>query len=481
MGREKVLHTSQINALILLYVAADTYGSDFYIGFMRNIGASPFVSLRLIVGTPANSSVTFVVENNAGMIHTGTVTSSVPVAVTIPSDQQVTDSNFNNRLKGIHVYSTEGDPLYVVAENFLSFLNHGVYIAYPCLSLGENIDRYEYGIVSVDDPTDTLNSQFLLVGCEDDTTITITPTQSITMPEDIQRSSTVVTVEPGTTSHEITLNTMQTLLVLSVDDLTGTIIVSNKPLAVISGHECANIPLSEAGCEPLAVQVPPIATWGTKFLLAPFAGRDGPQAFRAVSSKSNTSYVYTCDSESRFAPETSALSFFSAAYCYLQSTDPVFLTELSFGGSIDSKGDPTISMISPLDQYINAIDFVSLSSGEFPSNFISVTVAAEHYNPDSILLDGQPINCVWWEITDRDANIIGYGCNKTVSSDSGRPKKHTVSHSEEDGLLSVLVYGFSSFPGRGYAYLAGQVLEITEGRLSSTDNVAIYLHMASCS
>lgn len=430
---------------------------------MRNIGGSPFAGFRLTVGTPAEGSVRFIIENNAQVIHNGTVTSNSPVVIDIPSDQQVTASDFANRQKGIHIYSIERNLIYVVAENYLTFLNHGAYLAYPCFSLGENINQYEYGIVSFDDPTDALNSQFLLVGCEDDTVITITPTQSVSLPMDAQKSSTTVTIEPDTESHKITLNKMQTLLVLSVDDLTGSSIISNKPLTVISGHECANIPLSEAGCEPLAVQVPPTATWGTEFLLAPFAGRDGPQAFKAVSSRKNTTFVYTCDSGSRVAPQTNTLSFFSAAYCHLRSTDPIFVTELSFGGSIDSKGDPTISIVSPLDQYINTVDFLSLTTTDFPLNYISVTVAVEHYNEESILLDGQAIDCEWQEIKNSDLETVGYGCNKTVSSGSSTPRKHTVSHSDENGLISVLVYGFSAFPGRGYSYLAGQKLEITEG------------------
>ena len=139
------------------------------------------------------------------------------------------------------------------------------------------------------------------------------------------------------------------------------------------------------------------------------------------------------------------------------------MTELSFGGSIDSKGDPTISMVSPLDQYINAVDFLSLTTSDFPLNYISVTVAVEHYNEESILLDGQAIECKWQEIKNSDSETVGYGCNKTISSSLSIPRKHTISHSDENGLISVLVYGFSAFPGRGYFYLAGQKLKITEG------------------
>lgn len=147
---------------------------------MRNIGGSTFTNFRLTVGTPAEGSVTFMVDNNAGTIFTGTVTSNAPVVVNnILNDVQVVSSDFNNREKGIRIYSTGDDLLYVVVQNFITFLNHGVYLAYPCLSLGENVNRYEYGVVSVDDPSDRLTSQFLLVGCEDDTVITITCTDTV--------------------------------------------------------------------------------------------------------------------------------------------------------------------------------------------------------------------------------------------------------------------------------------------------------------
>ena len=425
---------------------------------MRNVGGGTLTNFRLTIGTTANGTVPFVVESNAGVIFTGTVMTDSPVVVSVPNDRQVINSDFSNREKGVRVYSTGGDPLYIVAENFVPFVNHGVYLAYPSLSFG--IDQYQYGVVSADDSSDTLNSQFLLVGCENDTSITITPTQPINLPMNLQQVSTAVSIQAGNPSHTFTLNRMQTLLVSSVDDLTGTKIISNKPLTVISGHECANIPLTEGGCEPFAVQVPPAATWGTQFLLAPFTGRDGPQAYKAISSSNNATIIYTCGSESSLTPENSILSFFSASYCYLQSTDPIFLTEFSFGGSIDNLGDPSISIISPLDQYIKAVDFVSLPRDDFDFNYISVTVAAEHFDIESILLDDVAIDCVWEDIMDSDANIVGHGCSKLISSCPDHPRKHTVSHSAENGMLSVLVYGFNSIPALGYAYLAGQVLGV---------------------
>ena len=427
---------------------------------MRNVGGGSITTLRLLIGTDAVSA-DYVVETRDRQIQNGMVSSGNPVIVDVPSDPgdlelQVTGSDFDNREKGIHVYTTGADSIFVIGENFISTLNYGSFLAYPCLTIDTG---YEYYIISTDDPTDFLQSQFLLVGCENDTTITVTPTQSVNLPQDPQTASAFVVVDPGITSHVFTLNQKQTLLVSSVDDLTGTKITSNKPLTVISGHECANIPESASGCEPLAVHVPPSATWGTKFLLAPFAGRSGTQMAKVFGVEGSL-ITLTCGLNTITYDHTQVdftsreISF--DGYCYLESSQPLLVVQLSSGGSIDSQGDPAIGMISPVDQYVNEITFFSLETSVFPSNYISVTVTIGHYIPQSILLDGTTIDCTWNAITDSGGEIIGYGCNKEVSSGVNTPAQHTVSHMEAGGLISVLAYGFSASPALGYAYLTGQ-------------------------
>ena len=440
---------------------------------MRGIGGVSLTNLRVTVGTPAEGSVTFVIESSNEVIHTGTVTSDAPVVVDIPEELQVIESNFANRGKGIHVYSTGDELIYVLGENFLTFLNHGVFLAYPCLTL-ENTEEYEYRAIT-NDVESQLFSEILLVGCENNTEITITPTQTISLPQNAQMTSTAVTIEPDTT-YDLTLNQMQTLLVLSTSDLSGTKITSNKPLTVLSGNECANVPLSGSGCEPFAVQVPPIATWGNTFLLAPFAGRDGPSVYKAVSSKNDTSFLARCGDASPFTPSASVFVLNSEVYCYFEATNPIFVVQFSFGASIDGRGDPSMSIVSPIDQYINATEFVTLSTSDFASHYISITVAAEHYNPSSIVLDGNTIDCDWQPIANRSNSTVGYGCSKAISSGSNVPAKHSVSHSDDGGLLSVLVYGFNIFPAQGYAYLTGQALSVTEGKALHYYNQLLHIY-----
>ena len=412
------------------------------------------------MGTP-HTSAGFIVESSDGVIHDGTATSNMPTAIDIENEFQIQNDDFENRQKGLRVYSTGSESIYVLAKNYVSFINSGVYLAYPCQAF-ETESVYEYIVVSVE--SDVALSQFLLVGCESDTEITVVPTQTVSIPQDPQDiNSASTSIEQGSTSHRFTIHKMQTLLVASIDDLTGTRITSNKPLTVISGHECANVPSSATGCEPLAVQIPPTFTWGTEFLLSPFAGRSGAQTFKVITSENGTFLNSQCGTTSHEGQADATFQFDTDELCYLKASEPVLLVQLSFGGSVDGMGDPAISLVSPIDQYIQGTEFLSLPSSEFLRNYISITVTAEHYVPENILLDGASVNCEWQGIRG-DAialDIVGYGCSTRITSDSRTHTRHTVTHSNSGGLISVVAYGFNTLPAQGYAYLTGQELKIS--------------------
>ena len=251
--------------------------------------------LQLIVRADSSSPVHFNIETTSGMIYTGTTTASSPVTVNLTTSLQTFNSTYFNRDKGIHIYTTGEGFISVLAINYEP-TSVGEYLAYPCQEIGGSA-RYEYFIVSTDTLATVASSEFLLVGCDDNTSITITPTQSVSLPLDMQSSTSVLTSVSRGTNHNIILNRMQTLLVeKNGTDLSGTKIVSNKPLTVISGHECGNVPSTQTSCEHLTEQVPPTSTWGQKFLLVPFGGTNAGQYFKVIASQENTTVSRTCNS-----------------------------------------------------------------------------------------------------------------------------------------------------------------------------------------
>ena len=325
------MHTASLKQI-------SNYGEDFYIGFMRNFEGK-VSHLQLVVSAEGSSPVQFGVETSSGVVYTGTTTASSPITVSLPTSLQTNSAAYTFRNKGVHVYTTGQGSVSVLAINFQTG-SVGDYLAYPCQDVGGA--PYEYYIVSTGSISSDTISEFLLVGCEDSTTIIITPTQSVSIPKDVQNSSSTLQFVANGSDHQITLNKMQTLLIGKRDvDLTGSRIVSNKPLTVISGHECGSVPYNWFSCDHLAELIPPTSTWGKEFLLVPNGGRNVGQYYKVVSSQSATTVVRRCDSVTTTQTLTSAGSSFtfftsSTTYCSVVANKPVLVSNLAISSGNDN-------------------------------------------------------------------------------------------------------------------------------------------------
>lgn len=417
-------------------------------------------SARLIIRSATSSYTSFKVETGNGYTYTGSASATNPVTLTISSTVVATDNSYTHRNKGIHVFSTGSQDISVLVVNY-QFGTIGDYLAYPYNNLA--LDRYEYYAVSTGSVVTSppLWSLLLLVGCEDATTITVTPSQTITIYANAQSSSSSQRTVVAGSSHTILLNRMQTYLFGKPDsDMSGTKIVSNKPLTVVSGHECGNVPSGTPYCEHLTEQMLPTVTWGKEFLLAPYGGRNVGQYYKVIASGNSTTFTRRCGSSTVTTALTSSGStdtFFTSSnvYCSVVASNPITINQLGPGGSLDSLGDPIISTIPTTNQYSNTAHFTTLSSSEISTSYISITVTASQFNPSSILLNNQKISCQWQSIYNSSGSIVGYGCTRSVSGGT----TYTLQHAGPGAGLAVLVYGFND-PEQGYGYVAGVVFPI---------------------
>ena len=413
-----------------------------------------------MIGTPFDQA-DYVIESSDGEIASGTATSSNSAIVRVDNTFQVTSSDFPDRVKGIRVRATSQNSVYVLVvmkynffELFTSLVGYSTCLVHPNDQF-LNEGGYVYYAVSFASTPDITNrlSNILLVGNHNETSVSITPVQDVSLPVDAGRNSPLIEVAAGTT-HNITLNSFQTLGFSTVLDLTGTKIVSDKPLTVITGHQCAQIPSTTGFCEPLYIHLPPTINWGRSFLMAPFGGRTADQYYKVVTSEESTTIHYRCgsnDSVSLERPTAGSghlLSLSSDSYCYLNASSPVFLVQMSPGNLADNVGDPALAIVPPTSGHVKSANFFNLPY-DFPNNFITVTVQAEHFITSQILFDGNPLSCSWNAIRNTFSDdIVGHGCTHAVSSGT-----HVVTHSGDDGVLSVVVYGWNNRPTLGYAYL----------------------------
>src|ERR1035441_5518133 len=133
---------------------------------------------------------------------------------------------------GIHVTSSQ--PVSVYAMDYTKDGLSAAFTAYPTNLLGTN-----YCVMSF--PS---YSQFAIVATADNTTVNITP-------------SPTADLEGSLWMNPITLQKGQTYLIDSAnygDDVTGTWIKSDKPIAVFSGAYYADVPIVQAGAPNPLVQ-----------------------------------------------------------------------------------------------------------------------------------------------------------------------------------------------------------------------------------
>ena len=496
-------------------------GEKFVVAFMRNnlprTAGSPEPQVFVMVTTLDVESVEFDVMTAFGGVEESTmytVTRDQPVRVNFSADSvYVVDDNDND--KAIWVQTRNGKRVSVYVINDEEASSDG-FVALPCDGMGAGgvFRRYDYVILSGaqvfpdGQQQQPRNSLILLITCEDDTRVTVTPSQTISGGNDFIEGTIGpggdaaeddwIIVGPGGISNSIP--TKRTLLIVNTFDLTGSRVRSTKPLVVISGHECAHVPEDRTACNFIGAQIPPHTTWGHKFVLNPLASRFSGDYYRFATIQDNTEVTIVCvdAGATDVTSATSTTININAAvrqnwgqfethlplpppchdpkFCLLKSTNPVVVSQYSYGHSVDGScqpdgvsgdlGDPFMSIVPPVVQYLNCYNIppIILKHVSF-FRHLGVIVNARYFNPSRILLDGMPLQSdpsLWQGVFDPpDVEIWDYAI--TVELDDNA---HIICHMDENAAISVHSYGFSN--ENSYGLSGGMELQQISGECSIT-------------
>ena len=395
--------------------------NEFIIGFSTADELES--SLILFVTTPETNPVTFTVTAN-GFSFTGTAFNNSSTEVSIPSTFQVKSNSERN--KGIYV-KAEGENKIVVYGLSYHMYTSDAFLALPCSNLA--VEEYEYYAMTYPDRRPEFTSDVLIVGCEDNTLVT-------------------------TPSNTITLNRLETYLIKSSDS-TGMRITSTKPISFFSNQECSDIPTySRSACDHLTEQLPPTSTWGTSFYAASLLGRNSGELFRIIIAKDSTTVTVNCTTFSQVqvynlyvAGNWQEFQICPLSFCTIESSSPILVIQFALGFELDSIGDPFMMMIPPVEQYSNNYVFKALSS--FSTNYITIYVATEYYQPNRIFVDDtSQVVSSWTSVYCSNGLLCGYITR--VSLTAG---EHRVYHQDSHARIGVSAYGFSR--GNSYGYPGG--------------------------
>ena len=431
--------------MIIFFIAGnvlESSSSQFIFAFGRNDAAGiTSATLRLFISSTEPNPVPVTVESLTGFTFTGIATNNETLTVEIPNTFQVFSSI--ERDKGLSVTAEGQSNIVVYGLNYFGTTSDA-FLALPCDRLP--VDQYEYYAISY-----SHLSHMLIVACEDDTV-----------------------VQMGLDSIE--LNRMETYLLESDDDITGTMLVSNRPLVVYSGHRCANIPNGYSACDHLTEQVPPTAIWGANFISASFSGRSSGDLYRILASQSDTTATVNCSTFTQ--PSTYNLATpgswqeFSTpdmSFCSITSNKPLLVMQFGLGNDFDGIGDPFMMMITPVEQYSNNYIFDVLP--EFSTNYITIYVTPEDFRPQDIIVDGANLeNADWTAVYCSNIIICGYITYVTLT-----PGEHRLHHVDATAHVGVSAYGFNSY--NSYGYPGGLQLEPIQCKHHYYMLLFCYLHL----
>ena len=473
--------------------ATTNEGGEFYIGFIPNYNIFDGSDLRdasvFIISTEnrtLNVNITGRrIEGNVLQVRPGVVT---------PSSFESSVINATDREGGVRIQVQSQGTVAMFAAN-QEVLSLGGFMALPCPQQ-LNVQQYEYYAVSVPPSVEVVgfdvisSSGFLVVSCSDNTVVTITPSQPVQDPNNPSQTvpaggSTIVTLTESGQSIYIASRTA---------DLTGSRVVSNRPISFFTGHECA-FPSEGFDCDHIIEQVPATATWGTTFLIAPIrtqAFTFGNDIIKMVSSRINTAVNITCvqfnpmgggggpGSTTRDIPvflsrngDSFNFTIFNE-YCSIEADKPILVVEMS-----TNRGESTalMSLIPAISQYRNDITFavISLSDSNL-EQWANIFVPPQFFQPSNITLNGIPLPTQGWtEIPCSSGGICGYARQEVILGIGAQ----SLRHANRDAVLGVIVYGHTF--NEGYGYPGGLQLPMAECKYSrSHTGPPSYLAMIVC-
>jgi len=400
-------------------IGSSTSSSDYYFGYFGNLGvARP----SLTIATQESGPTPYSIEApGVRYSSSGTVSRNNQVVLNLPLTLVASSNGINNL--GVHL-KVDSDKVSVTGQN-VAINTVSTFLSLPAKASAS----YVYYAVSVPFTTGSpFLSYILIVGIENGTT---------------------VTYSGGTRL----INSLQTLLISSPNDLTGTKIVADKQVSVFNGHQCAVFPVGVGFCDQIVEQIPPTTSWGKVHYTAPLATRRS-YTIKVVVANDSTNVDIYCDDvkESHALNEggsvTKALT--GSEHCAVSSDKPVLVTQLAHGRLDDNNnGDPMMTLVPATSQYDSKFQFSTLQGQTGNIHYANIIVLADDFQADMINMAGCGVNNPLTSQTfvPIKVNSVTEAYATQLSITEGVSE---ISHDDVTAKMTVMVYGFGQAQGYGH-------------------------------
>ena len=172
------------------------------------------------------------------------------------------------------------------------------------------------------------------------------------------------------------------------EDLSGMLVESDKPVALISGVQ-TQIPEDKCCGDGLLEQLPSTKSWGKNFAFGSFRSLTSGFRFRVFTMDSSTSIKLT-------EPNTAALTynqekrFFEGivtgdTVIVLSADQTVMVVQYMQGNSLDTNqlGDPSMLIVPPYEAYTNEVTFSVLKLNDTHHYYINIMIECSQVSEHS--------------------------------------------------------------------------------------------------
>lgn len=357
-----------------------TNDTDFWLTFPENFeeeSDNP-LELELCITGPRNASGVVEVPG-LGFVTGFTIPASNAVTISLPKEAELEGSDAIEN-KGIHVMANQ--PVGVVGLTHMDYTTD-TFLALPTRCLGT-----EYLLLSMKNLHNNVpllqGSQMGLVAPSDDTLLTITPRQNIGS-------------HAANVAYQVLLQRGETYQLRheggAGSDISGTEILSDKPVAVFGSHRCANIAdIASFFCDTIVEHLLPVPAWGTSYHVAPLRTRDGDLIKVIASTDSTDIFVDGAIQATINRGETFEFVLGGTNSppigARVHAQFPILTTQLSQSSNADGviDADPFMINIPPDPSFMKFHTICAPPTSGFAGNYINVVA------PSSAILSDIRVN-----------------------------------------------------------------------------------------
>ncbi len=315
-------------------------------------------------------------------------------------------------------------------------------------------------------PQDIANPSMNIIAAQDNTQVQILPTVAVS-------GGSGIPAGPANTSLTFTLNAGQQAQLSQPQDLTGSIIQSDKPIGLMAGQACMRMPTGTAYCDHGEQMIPPIRALGSEYVGVMHRPRNIEPAFwRVIGAVDGTVLTWSSPVGGPATIDQGSQVIFSSATPFSvksQDADHPFMlfsymTGSTYTGAIANYGDPDMVIGVPVQQYLNK--YIFFTDPTYPETNLVVVRAKQGGAFKDVTLDCAGVLGGWQAVGDYEwtrTDLVTGNFQNQGSCSNGR---HEMS---SDGPFGLWVWGWGttltspSTQNVSYGYPAGMnVIPINE-------------------